>query len=158
MALLTSIFMGLFFAELARTSLLKWLIRGAFGAYALYVAVTGFGKTRLFLNLDLFAPLDVALFGLSLFFLINLLRHSYYLSRKPLFWLLLAICLGALYDMAVAQLGTLLAQYAGNRWLDLFWLKINPVVTMGKLAIYTYGFYLTRFQLVKSDALPRFAP
>ncbi|MBO0936759.1 hypothetical protein J2I47_09415 [Fibrella sp. HMF5335] len=156
LAVVNSITVGLFFAELAKSTWLKCTIRVAFVGYTGIVLLMGFGQLALFANLELFTFIDFAVTGLALFFLAKLIRRSQKLAQKPLFWLLLALFLGSLYDIASTQLGTLLDHYGGARWKDMLWLQINPVVTMIKLAVITYGFYLTRFQLVKAEKLPQF--
>lgn len=147
---------GLFFAELAKNLRLKWVIRGAFGLYVVYVLLTHFSRETQVMNLKMFTFLDASVFGLSLFFLARLIRRGRYLTRKPLFWILSALCVGSLYDLALSQLGSLMAQYAGNRWQDLFWLQINPLVTLVKLVVVTIGFYWSRFQLISTVRLPQF--
>ncbi|MBO0951244.1 hypothetical protein [Fibrella forsythiae] len=156
LAVKTGVTMGLLLSGLATDAWLKLAIRLAYGMYVLYVLLTGFSQLSQFMNLNIFLFLNASIAGLSFFFLISLIRNSHSLRKKSLFWLLLALFLGTFYDLAISQVGTLIAQYGGNRWQDLFWLKINPVVTIIKLSIITYGFYLARFQLIKSDKLPHF--
>lgn len=156
LAVADGVLMGLFFAALAKNSQLKRVIWGSFGGYVCVALFIGLGYITLPNDLELFTFLDFTVAGLSLFFLARLIRRSQHLTRKPLFWILLALFLSSLYDIVLTQLGTLLAHYGGSRWKDLFWLQISPLVTMIKLAVITYGFYLTRFQLVKSEKLPQF--
>jgi hypothetical protein len=154
----SAITMGQLFANLTQV---RWLKKGIGAIYLLYVGyvlLTGFGTTQPFMNLELFTFIDASVFGLGLFFWVSVVRKGRNLTRKPLFWLLLALWLGSLYDLAVMRIGTLVAQYAGNRWQDLFWLQINPIVTLIKLAIYTYGFYLAHLQVIPSERLPYFRP
>ena len=83
---------------------------------------------------------------LSILLFNKVVRSEADITRKPIFWLLLSLVTGGLYDVAITQIGESLALYLSNKWEDVFWLNINPLVNLVRVGLITYAFYLTRQQ------------
>lgn len=146
MAANMGVFYGWFYFELIQNRILKWSVLIAYAAYVGYVFYDFWRHGVQFFNLKLFTFLDVAGLLLSVLLFNKVIRSQTNITRKPVFWLLLSLVTGGLYSIAITQIGESLALYLSNKWQDVFWLSINPLVNLVHVGLITYAFYLTRQQ------------
>ena len=146
MAVNSGIFYGWFYFELIQNRYLKLSVLIAYGSYVGYVFYDFWRHGVQFFNLKLFTFSDVVGLLLSVLLFNSVVRTETHITRKPIFWLLLSLVTGGLYDVAITQIGESLALYLSNKWEDVFWLNINPLVNLVRVGLITYAFYLTRQQ------------
>ena len=146
MAVSSGLCFGWFFFELIQNRYLKWSVLIAYGSYVGYVFYDFWRHGVQFFNLKLFTFSDVVGLLLSVLLFNSVVRTETHITRKPIFWLLLSLVTGGLYDVAITQIGESLALYLSNKWEDVFWLNINPLVNLVRVGLITYAFYLTRQQ------------
>lgn len=146
MAVNAGVFYGWFYFELIQNRTLKWSVLLAYAAYVGYVFYDFWRHGVQLFNLKLFTFIDVGGLLLSILLFNKVVRSETNITRKPIFWLLLSLVTGSLYSLAITQIGEYLALYLSNKWQDIFWLNINPLINLVRVGLITYAFYLTRRQ------------
>lgn len=146
MAVNAGVFYGWFYFELIQNRTLKWSVLIAYAAYVGYVFYDFWRHGVQLFNLKLFTFIDVVGLLLSILLFNKVIRSETNITHKPIFWLLLSLVTSSLYSMAITQVGESLALYLSNKWQDVFWLNINPLINLVHVGLITYAFYLTRRQ------------